>query len=184
MNIGDGGITVSYEPTPDEAARAYCHGLNEQLAGPYALKALFLIGAAVFCFSVEYPWLGAAMLVLAVAVPLGSAWSLRLRLRKLAVYMCVPTTMRLTADGCEYRTDLTTSTTSWSLFSEIKSTREFWLFYLGGHPATFIPKSAFDAEQQAQVNGFFAARAHADTRRGPGRVSGLGNPVDGSPKRP
>ncbi|TDD26369.1 YcxB family protein [Actinomadura sp. KC06] len=164
MNIGDGGITVSYEPAPDEVARAFFHGLRRQLAVTYTVVVAFLIGATIFCFAVGQAWVGAALLVSTVAAPLGSAWWLRLRLRKMLAFLCVPTTMRLTAEGYECRTDKSTTTMRWSMFSSVVTTGEFWLFFLNKQPAAFLPKSAFDAGQQAQIAGFLAAREPAKTR--------------------
>ncbi|TMQ93676.1 YcxB family protein [Actinomadura soli] len=157
MNIGDGGITVSYEPAPDEVARAFFLGLRRQLAVTYTVVVAFLIGATIFCFSVGKPWVGSALLVSTVAAPLGSAWWLRRRLRTMLAHLCVPTTMRLTADGYECRTDQSTTAMRWSMFSGIVTTGEFWLLFLNRQPAAFLPKSAFDAEQQARIAGFLAA---------------------------
>ncbi|MGH3241092.1 MAG: YcxB family protein [Spirillospora sp.] len=182
MNIGDGGITVSYEPAPDEAARAFFLGLRRQLAVTYAAVVVFLVGGTIACFAAGMAWLGVALLVSTAAAPFGSAWWLRRRLRKMLAHLCVPTTIRLTADGYEYQTEKSATVMRWSMFSNVLTTPDFWLLYLNRQPAAFLPKSAFDAEQQAQITGFLATVKAVKAVKG-GKVSGPGNPVDGSPRK-
>ncbi|MFI0409889.1 YcxB family protein [Actinomadura sp. 3N508] len=156
MNIGDGGITVSYEPTPDEALRAHFYGLKEGLLSTYIVVAGALVIAAFYCFYIERPEAVVVTLALAVAVPIAAISSARGNLRSATAHMCVPTTLRLTADGLECRTDRFTITMLWSAYSNVENAREFWVLYVGGFPSGFILKRAYNAEQLAQIEGLLA----------------------------
>ncbi|TDB87867.1 YcxB family protein [Actinomadura sp. KC216] len=184
MHIGDGGITVSVEPTPDEAVRALFHGLKQGLTRTYTMVAGALIVAAIYCFSSGQTGAGIVVLVLAAAFPIAGVRSARVNLRKVAAHMCVPTTLRLTANGCEWRTDTFTTTMVWSAFSNIENTQKFWVCYMSGFPAEFILKRAYDAEQLAQIEGFLAPYEQAETLDERGRVSGVESSGGGSRERP
>lgn len=71
------------------------------------------------------------------------------------------TTLRVTSDGYECRTDQYTTTMRWSMFREIVTTQEFWLFFVNRQFAAFLPNNAFDSEQQAELGAFLAARQRA-----------------------
>lgn len=159
-------ITVGYEPAPDEVTRAFLRGLRRQLTAVYAvLTAALLAGAAVF-FARDDLTIAVALLLSVVLAPLGSAWWLRRRVRRQLAFLCVPTTVRVTDDGYECRTEASSTTMRWSMFSDVAATSEFWLLFVNRQPAAFLPKSAFDAEQRAEIDGFLAARRGTAPQRG------------------
>ncbi|MFI0409890.1 YcxB family protein [Actinomadura sp. 3N508] len=164
MDIGDNGFTVGYEPTPDEAVRVFARGLRGQLMVTYVALVVLLTGGAGLCFYVGKTWLGIALLISAVAAPIAADWAVRQRLREALAHMCVPTTMRLTADEYESRTEQATIKYRWSMFSKVVNTKDYWMLYVDGQPAAFLPKGAFDAGQLAQIEGFLATREQAKTR--------------------
>jgi multidrug efflux pump subunit AcrB len=151
-------ITVSYEPTPDEVVRAFARGLRRQLTALYAvLVSALLVGAAVFFLTGETK-LGIALLVSSVLAPLAANWWLRKRARQQLAFLCVPTTLRVTDDGYEARTDQSTTMMRWAMLSDVTATPEFWLLFVNKQPAAFLPKGAFDADQRAEIDGFLTAR--------------------------
>lgn len=151
-------ITVSYEPTPDEVVRAFARGLRRQLTALYAvLVSALLVGAAVFFLTGETK-LGIALLVSSVLAPLAGNWWLRKRARQQLAFLCVPTTLRVTDDGYEARTDQSTTMMRWAMLSDVTATPEFWLLFVNKQPAAFLPKNAFDADQRAEIDGFLTAR--------------------------
>lgn len=155
---GDVDITVKYEPTTDEVVRAFSQGLRRQLTAVYAvLVAVLIVGASVM-FVTNNPAMGIGMLVASVLGPLAGNWWLRKRARQQLSFLCVPTTVRVTDDGYDCRTDESTTTMRWTMFSNVISTPEFWLLFVNKQPAAFLPRAAFDAAQQAEIDGFLAAR--------------------------
>lgn len=156
-------ITIQYELTPDEAARALHRGLRRQLRSVYVVLPAVLVVAGVVCILLDSVILGAGMLVAAVAAPMAGTWAVRRLARRQLAYLCVPTTVRVTGEGYETRTDQSATTMKWSMFSRVETTPEFWLLFIDRQIAAFLPKNAFDAEQQAEIGGFLAARESAKT---------------------
>lgn len=154
-------ITVEYEPAPDEVARAFQRGLRSQLNAIYAVVASVLVAGAVVCFAVGNAGLAIALLVGSVLGPLAGSFWLRRRVRHQFAFLCVPTTVRITDDGYECRTDVSRTMMRWSMFSKVMTTEEFWLLYQSRYPAAFLPKIAFDAAQQAEISGLLSARLSA-----------------------
>jgi small-conductance mechanosensitive channel len=154
-------ITVNYQPAPDEVARAFRRGLRSQLNAIYAVTASVLIAGAVVCFAVGDAGLGIALLVASVLGPLAGTWWLRRRVGHQFAFLCVPTTVRITDDGYECRTDASTTMMRWSMFSKVTTTEEFWLLYQSGYPAAFLAKAAFDAAQQTHIDGLLNTRLPA-----------------------
>jgi hypothetical protein len=106
--------------------------------------------------------MGIGMLVAAVVAPFAATWSIRRIARRQLTYLCVPTTLQVTSDGYECRTDQYTTTVQWSMFRQVVTTPEFWLFFVNRQFAAFLPKRAFDSEQQVELGGFLAARQNAE----------------------
>lgn len=154
-------ITVKYQPTPDEVARAFQRGLRSQLNAIYAVLVSVLIAGAVVCFAVGDAGLGIALLVSSVLGPLAGTWWLRRFVGHQSAFLCVPTTVRITDDGYECRTDASTTMMRWSMFSKVVTTEEFWLLYQSRYPTAFLPKGAFDAAQRAEIDGLLNARIPA-----------------------
>ncbi|MFF5205331.1 YcxB family protein [Streptosporangium sp. NPDC000396] len=105
--------------------------------------------------------MGVGMLVGAVVFPLALHWSLGQAARRQLAYLCVPTTLRVTGDGYECQTDQSTTTMRWSLIGRVVTTPEFWLFFVNKQCVGFLPRRAFDGEQQSQLDDFFATRQNA-----------------------
>ncbi|NUW33383.1 YcxB family protein [Nonomuraea sp. SMC257] len=156
-------FTITYTPAPDEVARAFGQGLRRQLGAlRVALPAiLVLLGAA--CAVMGAIGLAAGMFAGAVVFPVALTWAIRRVVRRQLAYLCVPTTLRLTSEGYECRTDQYTTTLNWSMFGNIVTTPEFWLFFIGKQCTAFLPRRAFDADQQAALDTFFAARRSSGT---------------------
>ncbi|MBB6347044.1 YcxB family protein [Nonomuraea muscovyensis] len=151
-------ITVRYELSPDEVARALQQGLNRQLRTLFvALPAAFTVSGAG-CLLAGATGLGAGLLAGAVVFPFALMWSARRMARRQLAYLCVPTTLRVTDDGYECATDQSTTTVRWSMFARIVGTPEFWLFFIGRQWTGFLPRRAFDGEQQDALDRFFAGR--------------------------
>jgi hypothetical protein len=151
-------ITVTYEPTPDEVVRAFTRALKRQLTALYAvLVSALLVGSAVFFVTGELK-LGIALLVSSVLAPLAGNWWIRKRARQQLAFLCVPTTLRVTGDGYEARTDQSTTMMRWSMLSDVTATPEFWLLFVNRQPAAFLPKTAFDEAQRAEIDRFLATR--------------------------
>lgn len=165
VNTSDEGgmvdFAVRYEPTPDEVARALKQGFRRQLKATYRVLPPVLIVSGLVCILVGNVSLGVGMLVGAVVFPLIATWSIGRTAKRQLTYLCVPTTLRMTSDGYECRTDQSTTTMQWSLFGRVETTPEFWLFFVNKQCAGFLPRRAFDSEQQAELDGFFAARQNA-----------------------
>ncbi|WP_433466804.1 YcxB family protein [Spirillospora sp. CA-128828] len=151
-------ITVEYQPTADEVVRAFSQGLRRQLAALYAVLVSVLVAGALVLFVTGNVTMAIALLVSSVLGPLAGNWWLRRRARTQLAFLCVPTTVRVTDDGYECRTDQSTTAMRWSMFSTVVTTPEFWLLFVNKQPAAFLPKSAFDARQQAEIDGFLTAR--------------------------
>ncbi|WP_329088262.1 MULTISPECIES: YcxB family protein [unclassified Streptosporangium] len=160
----EGGMvdfTVRYEPTPDEVARALQQGFKRQLKVTYLVLPSVLIVSGLVCILVDAVGLGVGMLVGAVVFPLVLTRSIGRTAKRQLTHLCVPTTLRMTSDGYECRTDRFTTTMQWSLFGRVETTPEFWLFFVNKQCTGFLPRRAFDSEQQAELDGFFAARQNA-----------------------
>lgn len=151
-------ITVRYEPTEDEVVRAFSQGLRRQLTAMYAVLVAVLVAGAAVMFATGNTAMGIGMLVASVLGPLAGNWWLRKRARRTLSFLCVPTTVRVTDDAYECRTEESTTTMRWTMFSNVISTQEFWLLFVNKQPAAFLPKAAFDGPQQAEIDGFLAAR--------------------------
>ncbi|MEU8802124.1 YcxB family protein [Spirillospora sp. NPDC048819] len=154
-------ITIQYEVSPDEVARALHRGLKRQLRTVYLVLPAVLVVAGAVCFLADAVIISVGMLVAAVAAPMAATWAIRRLARRQLTYLCVPTTVRVTGEGYETRTDQSTTMMKWSMFSRVETTPEFWLFFINRQIAAFLPKNAFDAEQQAELGGFLAARENA-----------------------
>lgn len=154
-------FTVRYEPSPDEVARALDQGLTRQLRTLYVALPVALAGAGVACLLAGAVGLGVGLMVGAVAFPPALKWTARRMARRQLAYICVPTTLRVADDGYACVTDQSTTTVQWSMFTRIDGTPEFWLFFIGNQWSGFLPRRAFDGEQQAALDGLFAAREPA-----------------------
>ncbi|GAA3535521.1 hypothetical protein GCM10022419_013890 [Nonomuraea rosea] len=155
-------FTIRYEPAPDEVARALRQGLKRQLVMVYRILPSVLVVAGLACMWADSVFLGVGMLVAAVVAPFVATWMIRRIAARQLTYMCVPTTIRVTNDGYECRTDQYSTTMQWSMFGEVATTPEFWLFLVNRQPAAFLPKRAFNSEQQAELSAFLTARQDAE----------------------
>ncbi len=151
-------FTVRYEPTPDEVARALGQGIRQQLKIAYLALPSVLIASGLGCVLIGSTSTGVAMLVGAVVFPLVLTWSIRRTGKRQLAHLCVPTTLRLTGDGYECRTDQSATTMRWSLFGRIVTGPEFWLFFVNRQFAGFLPRRAFSSEQQTELDDFIASR--------------------------
>jgi YcxB-like protein len=125
------------------------------------VRGAILVAAGLVLILTDAAIMGVGMFVAAVAAPLAATWALRRVARRQLTYLCVPTTLRVTGDGYECRTDEYTTTMRWSMFSRIVTTPEFWLFFANSQVVAFLPKRAFDRGQQAELGDFLTARQNA-----------------------
>ncbi|MEU6424254.1 YcxB family protein [Microbispora sp. NPDC046973] len=154
-------FTVRYEPTPDEMARALGQGLRQQLKVVYLALPPVLILSGLVCILVGGTYPGIGMLVGAVVFPLVLTWSIRRTGRRQLAHLCVPTTIRVSDDGYECRTEQSTTAMRWALFGRITTGTEFWLFFVNRQFTGFLPRRAFTSEQQAEFDNFLASRQNA-----------------------
>ncbi|GAA2306831.1 hypothetical protein GCM10010402_78090 [Actinomadura luteofluorescens] len=161
---GNVDISVKYQPTEDEVSRAFTEGFKRQLTVLYAVLVIVLLGGAAYRFAAGDPGMGIGALVAAVLSPLVGTWWLRRRARRMLSFLCVPTTVRVTDSGYDCRTDESTTAMRWTMFSHVYPTPEFWLLYVNDQPAAFLPRAAFDAAQQAEIDAFLAARKISRSR--------------------
>ncbi|WP_106399511.1 YcxB family protein [Actinocorallia populi] len=154
-------FTVRYQPTPDDVVRAAQHGLKRQLRTVRLVLPAVLVASGTVCVLVGAVSTGVGMFAGAVVAPFAMSWGVRRTARRQLTYICVPTTIRVTDDGYECRTDQSATTVRWSMFGQIVSTPESWLFFVDGHWNGFLPRCAFDGGQQAELDDFFAARRNA-----------------------
>ncbi|MFB4276455.1 YcxB family protein [Nonomuraea sp. MTCD27] len=150
-------FTVQYDPTPDEVVRAFEQGAKRQLRFFYRLLPSILVIAGVVCVLTGGRALGVGMFAGAVAFPFVLNWSIRRMSRRQVAYLCVPTTLHLTGDGYECRTEQITTTMRWSFFTEVVTGPEFWLLIVNKQPAAFLPRRAFTPEQQAELEAVLSA---------------------------
>ncbi|MEU0568207.1 YcxB family protein [Nonomuraea sp. NPDC005983] len=151
-------FTVSYRPTPDEVARALQQGTKRQLKVFYLALPAVLVVSGLVCILVDSIGLGVGMFAGAVAFPLVLTWSIGRAAKRQLTYLCVPTTIRVTDDGYECRTEQSSTTMRWPLFGRIVIGPEFWLFYVNKQCAGFLPRRAFNSEQQAELDAFLTSR--------------------------
>lgn len=154
-------FTLSYEPTPSEVGRACHEGLMRQLKPFYVVLVLVLVAGGVICVLVGVISVGIGMLAAAVVVPLTGPLVIRRLVARRLGFLCVPTTVRVTGDGYEVRTEQHTTSMKWSMVDQVVTTPEFWLLYTNKLFTAYLPKAAFDDEQQAELEAFFAARQNA-----------------------
>ncbi|MQY04211.1 YcxB family protein [Actinomadura macrotermitis] len=148
-------FTVSYEPTPDEVARALHQGLKLQLRFLYLALPVLLVLAGAACLLTGALYLGVGLLALAGAFPLALSWMIQVLAGRQLGHLCAPTTLVVTADGYEYRTEHTATTARWARFDRIVTTQEFWLLFTGGRCTAFLPKRAFTMRQEVELDGLF-----------------------------
>jgi len=154
-------FTVEYRPSPDEVTRAFRRGLRHQIRlVSWGLPAVLLAAAAV-CMSLGAVASGVSLAAGAVAAPIASRWAYRRLFRRMADLLSVPATLRVTGDGYEVRTELSTATTRWAMFGRVESTPEFWLFYRNRFFVAFLPRAAFDEAQQARIDNILAPHSVA-----------------------
>jgi hypothetical protein len=155
-------FTVTYEPTPDEVARALAQVLKRQLRLTSLVLPSVLAVSGLVCLAVGSTGPGVGMLAGAVVFPLLLTWSIRRSARRQLAHLCVPTVIRMTTDGYECRTEQSSTSMKWSLFGKIVTGPEFWLFYAKKQCMGFLPRRAFDSGQQAEFDAFISSRHHAE----------------------
>lgn len=154
-------FTISYQPTPDEVARALVEGMQRQLRAFRLLLPAVLVVGGFGCLLVDALGLGIGMFVAAVVSPFVMTWSTRRIAKRQFAHLCVPTTLTFTSEGYEYRTAQSTVSMRWSLLGKVVTTPEFWLMFVNGLCTGFLPRRAFDSEQQAALDALFAERYNA-----------------------
>jgi hypothetical protein len=154
-------FTVEYRPSPDELTRAFRRGYRRQRRMlTWGLPAVCLAGAAV-CALVGAVAYSVGLVAGAIVAPFASEWAYRRLFRRIAGLLCVPATVRVTGDGYEIRTELSTTWVRWAMFGRVESTPEFWLLYGNRLFAAFLPRAAFDEAQQAEIDNILASRSVA-----------------------
>jgi fatty acid desaturase len=151
-------FTVDYQPSREEVAQALQQGVKLQFRVLFTVLIAVLAVCGLICVLLDGVGLGIAMFIGAAVSPFVMSWSLRHTGRRQLAFLCVPTTLHLTSDGYEVRTDQSTTTTRWSLFTRVVPTPQFWLFFVNRQFTGFLPRRAFTREQEAELDAFFAAR--------------------------
>ncbi|GAA4913635.1 hypothetical protein HD597_010506 [Nonomuraea thailandensis] len=149
-------FTVEYEPSPGEVVRALEQALKHQLKALIWLFPAFLVVFGAVFLLLGNIGIGLGMLVAAIVVPFVIPWSLRRAARKQVPFICVPTTLHVTDEGYESRSEKLTTQARWSLFSRVVVTPEFWLFFANKQATGFLPRKAFTPAQQAQLDARLA----------------------------
>lgn len=152
---------MEYQLSPGEVTRAFKRGLRRGIRLLRWGMPAFLLAAAAICASVGAYAATAGMTAGAIAGPIAGAWAYRRLFRRMAVLLRAPATLRVTGDGYEVRTELSTVALQWAIFGRVESTPEFWLFYRGRLFAAFLPRAAFDDAQQAAIDNIVASRSVA-----------------------
>ncbi|GLW66084.1 hypothetical protein Arub01_43280 [Actinomadura rubrobrunea] len=151
-------FTVDCQPSPDEVMRAVCLGAKRQFRPLRLTLPTVMVAVGLLCLLVDAIALGIGMFAGAAVVPLALRWAVRWVARRQLGYLCRPTTVHVTSDSYEVRTDQSAVTMRWSLFDRIDSTPEFWLLFMNRQFAAFLPKRVFDDEQRRRLESLFAAR--------------------------
>ncbi|MGH3390873.1 MAG: YcxB family protein [Actinomadura sp.] len=132
-----------------------------QLKPFYVALSVVLVAGGLVCLLVGVISVGIGMLAAAVVAPLTGPLVIRHLVARRLTYLCVPATVRVTGDGYEVRTEQHTTSMKWSMVNQVVTTPEFWLLYTNKLFMAFLPKAAFDDEQRAELEVFFAARQNA-----------------------
>lgn len=146
-------ITVTYQLTPDEGARAVGLNLRRRLIParvvvPALLVLLGFFGVLLEAVSVG---VGLGMFAAAAIFPVVLTWNLKRNLRRSVAHLCEPLTIRVTDDGYECAAATFTQSMRWAKFDRVERTKEFWLFYRENEFVAFLPLAAFDETQRAEV---------------------------------
>lgn len=152
----DGPMDISgdYELTRDEFKRAMGAIIGRQRL--IIIWMMTPVLAAVGLMRVTSGDAGFGTFLLACGLLCGPSaiWQVARTARLQAPQFCVPTAVRLTNEAYHVKTALYTSIRSWASFLKIRETREFWLLHTHQRFAVIIPKRAFDAAQQREINDF------------------------------
>lgn len=150
---------MQYQLRPDEVTRAFRQGLRHQIRLVSVGLPMVLVAGAAVCALLGAVAATVGLAAGAVAAPIAAVWAYRRLFGRMAALLCVPATVRVTEDGYEVRTELSTATMRWAMFSRVESTRELWLLYRNRLFVAFLPRAAFDDAQQAGIDNVLAARA-------------------------
>jgi hypothetical protein len=74
--------------------------------------------------------------------------------------IAVPSTLTLTDETVTLALPTSTVTHRWTTFVRLVSAKHFWLFYTTKQCAMVIPKRAFGAEEQEQIEAFVRRSLH------------------------
>jgi hypothetical protein len=80
----------------------------------------------------------------------------RIAVKMQAGRLCVPCTVRINDEGYELQRAQDFHRFQWPMFQRIITTEEFWLLYLNKWSAVIVPRRAFDAGQQAEIDDHLA----------------------------
>jgi len=143
-------ISAQYEMSPKEVRR-----------GLYSIapqRQLVLYGAFLLIpIAVGTNWFHRLRPSDAVVIPLLEALMVYILLRsqrKQAAKLAVSSTLTITDEAVTLALPNSTVTHRWGTFVRLSSAKHHWLFYTTKQCAMLIPKRAFDAEQQAQIESF------------------------------
>jgi hypothetical protein len=143
-------VAASFELTRDELRRA-----NKAVAGGlwammWRAVVFFTVGGIAFLFGV--PVLGVLFLLAAFAIAFVTVRAPRIAVKTQADRLCVPCTIRINDEGYELQRAQDFHRYQWSMFQRIQTTEEFWLLYLNKRSAVIVPRRAFEARQQAEID--------------------------------
>ncbi len=155
-------ITANYELTPGECRRAL-----RAIGGWRRILDTWIVTIGVMCGAIyaSMRWrhdgfVVTSILFVIVAAPI-LIWIHVRSVRREARRMCVPVTVRLTSEAVEIQVPKIFQTLLWSAFLTTVTTSEFWLLYVKKRYAAIVPRRAFSAAEQAEIDGFLRA-ASAD----------------------
>ncbi|MEV1173761.1 YcxB family protein [Nonomuraea sp. NPDC049784] len=155
-------IKASCELTPDEVIRAFKAGSKRRLLFMYLALPLVLTVWGFASFLFDDPALGVGLIAGAIAFPLVLRFLVRRNITRQLKHFCLPSTIRVTDDGYEHHTDQYNTTMRWSMFERTITGPEFWLFYVNKQCVAFLPRRAFDATQQAEIDKLLAGYRAAE----------------------
>ncbi|PZG12922.1 hypothetical protein C1I95_24855 [Micromonospora craterilacus] len=131
--------------------------------------ALAAVGAIGFAVSRGFAW-GEQILPLWMAMVVGGLLAMlywpwmRLRARRRSSRYAVEGHYDITDDNILMRSGSESGGIAWDGVAQVRDTPEFWIVYVGGMPATVIPRRLMSAEDAETLRAFMAERGLLRTR--------------------
>ncbi|MFV2103311.1 YcxB family protein [Micromonospora sp. LOL_024] len=129
----------------------------------YVGAVLAAVGAIAFAVSRGFAWgeqLSSLWLTMLVGGLLAMLWGpwVRLRARRRSGRYAVEGSYDITEDNIMMRSGSETGGIAWDGVSQVRDTAEFWIVYVGGMPATVIPRRSMSPDDAETLRTFMARR--------------------------